>query len=497
MPNWCYNSVKIEGDAEDIKRFISMSHGEDQALSFDKILPAPPGIYEQEQTSAEKKTGKLPDWYDWCCTNWGTKWDIDSPVNNDVEFSIIPSGINYTFQTAWSPALQVFNTVAERFPSLRFDYIYSDESMGFAGRVIWKNGKLNSHKEFSSENREYDCIAGGARLEEIGVGDTGWISDIPVSFGVDTVTKKNKTKKDEVPIDLGDFSLEGDVSHRIPPPDPERRQKKIQKLHQKVNGAEKLKKILDQEIVALAKKFGFDFTAWKEAGFNPEKGDLWNIAKKNIDDAIENRSNKYSIAQVQIKKRSRGGDQEGTPGEPEARIVLRGRRGGGLGSGKPELSLGSLRLFQYGVEVVTPSGWGIQGLIKDGERAYLVVRHDGRFQNPVSGDPCCTEWSATNAKDEAVVKTGEAFCVDGKLWDPRRDKPALSIWYENGEKKLEARFFDNKNVSAGGGASAVFYKENGEIERKESRRRGLKRGKGNSHPTKIGRIMKERERGGD
>lgn len=46
------------------------------------------------------------DWYDWCCENWGTKWNAyDSYVNNDES--------EMFFNTAWSCPLPVLDKFAE------------------------------------------------------------------------------------------------------------------------------------------------------------------------------------------------------------------------------------------------------------------------------------------------------------------------------------------------------------------------------------------------
>lgn len=46
------------------------------------------------------------DWYDWCCTNWGTKWNA-----YDIYFDEDDNAI--TFNTAWSCPLPVLDKLAE------------------------------------------------------------------------------------------------------------------------------------------------------------------------------------------------------------------------------------------------------------------------------------------------------------------------------------------------------------------------------------------------
>jgi hypothetical protein len=476
MPNWCYNSVKIQGDPEELKRFISFSHGDNQGLSFDKILPAPAGIFDKAEDAQPVPSGggiKMPDWYEWCCANWGTKWDVDSPVNNDVTVSVSPASLDYTFQTAWAPPIPVIHAAAESFPKLKFDHIYIDESMDFAGRFVWLGGKSVSQKELSSGDKEYDCISRGSRVEEDGVHDTGWVEDIPTAAGVAIVSKKQKGEGGKpAHLDLERILAETPEHEAPKPPDPMERQRKIDSLHRKIDDGRAIQKLLTTELVRVAKELGFDFDAWKKSGLDPESGDLWSVARKAQEGMFKRDDGVKSIAQIQIKPRKTRSAEKSENVEPEIRVVLRSDSTRGNLPGRPEFQHGSIRLFQYGVELITPGGWSVQGLVREGEQGYIIVLHGGKFQNPVSGEPCCTEWSA-GEDGGSPIKTAEAFCVDGKLWDPSKGQSALTTWHKNGQKKLEARFINNKNFSSGDRPSAVHYRDDGSIEKSETKRRRL------------------------
>lgn len=79
------------------------------------------------------------NWYDWCCENWGTKWnacDVCCDWISDNELS-------YTFSTAWSSPYGVFKKITEDYPDISFEVLYADEDVGSnCGRIIFNNSEL-------------------------------------------------------------------------------------------------------------------------------------------------------------------------------------------------------------------------------------------------------------------------------------------------------------------------------------------------------------------
>jgi hypothetical protein len=68
------------------------------------------------------------DWHCWCKRHWGTKW-------NAYGFEVVSDEpLQFTFKTAWSFPLPVFQKLAETFPALNFDCACYDEGDCFAGR---------------------------------------------------------------------------------------------------------------------------------------------------------------------------------------------------------------------------------------------------------------------------------------------------------------------------------------------------------------------------
>ena len=84
------------------------------------------------------------NWYDWCCCNWGTKWNAcHSEGRNPQETATMTV---YRFDTAWSPPAPVIHALAAAYPKLTFRLEYTCEG---------ESGKWN----FIGNPKEYaGCI---------------------------------------------------------------------------------------------------------------------------------------------------------------------------------------------------------------------------------------------------------------------------------------------------------------------------------------------------
>lgn len=129
MPNWCYNTVtlsnedktKIDGLEQELKK-------EDcQPLNY--LRPNPSGEWE----------------YDWCVSNWGTKWDVH-PMDWEREDD---NTIVMHFDSAWAPPTVVYDFLTEQDWSIRA--LYHEPGMGFAG--VYENGN-DDYYEYDYTDRE-------------------------------------------------------------------------------------------------------------------------------------------------------------------------------------------------------------------------------------------------------------------------------------------------------------------------------------------------------
>lgn len=144
MPNWCDNTLTIEGDCEGAKFLMAAFRNEDP---FQAIYPCPkeldhPDAHRFGGTPEEKanqivKRRELNDkygyesGYDWRCGEWGTKWDVDADIMNEGN-----AGLPYMevcFASAWSPPIELYRYINRVYPSVRLSWTYEEPGVGFAG----------------------------------------------------------------------------------------------------------------------------------------------------------------------------------------------------------------------------------------------------------------------------------------------------------------------------------------------------------------------------
>lgn len=165
MSNWCENELTVRGKEEDIKHFVNVIGKE---LDFNKVIPYPRKykLLDAKHKRVEKemlaKDGKLDytklpkdgytsGGYDWCCENWGSKWNANHKDFEDGGFYLI-----YSYDTPWAPPEGVINKLIEMFPKLEFCNQYWEGGMQFTGTITGSKGKVDSHV-----SGEYKGIRGG------------------------------------------------------------------------------------------------------------------------------------------------------------------------------------------------------------------------------------------------------------------------------------------------------------------------------------------------
>jgi hypothetical protein len=115
MPNWCQNTAVINAPKPVIDEIRTVLTKQDPEL-----------LAWMRPMSADQRD----NWYDWCCTNWGTKWDITSAfVGDDVE----EDSITFSFDTAWGPPIEAFRSWAERDGRVTYRLSYIETGMMFTG----------------------------------------------------------------------------------------------------------------------------------------------------------------------------------------------------------------------------------------------------------------------------------------------------------------------------------------------------------------------------
>jgi len=155
MPNHVTHRIVVTaGDSDQLTEFQELCFTEGE-FDFEKILPMPEALkgissgftnIDGEQVSLWREVDGesvaisvveqaelvrdygTASWYDWCVENWGTKW-------NAYETDIVYDGttsIEFTFNTAWSMPIPIFEELSRRFTDLRFSVQAFDEGWNFA-----------------------------------------------------------------------------------------------------------------------------------------------------------------------------------------------------------------------------------------------------------------------------------------------------------------------------------------------------------------------------
>ena len=210
MPNWTGNNLTIIGTVEDINLFeadrLAALKANDcdpeQIITFHMVLPMPQELkgthggprpmreaeirrmaaqYEWSdealQVALEKQMtdeleAKLDElkakygadnWYDWCCNNWGTKWDACHAAHERMPFTSAGRSdqdrVTITFDTAWAAPESVIHTLVRKYPNLSFHHSYSyegEENTDYAVEYRMNEGVLEARISISTEMTEFD-----------------------------------------------------------------------------------------------------------------------------------------------------------------------------------------------------------------------------------------------------------------------------------------------------------------------------------------------------
>ena len=190
MPNWCSNSLIVEGKSEDVAKFAEAAKGhvatynddmrkEEAWPIFDEVRkeayyasPPPLGTYQEfcmnaivpvpddirrfgfDTTYTNKIRKELGEeesvgGYDWQVDNWGTKWDIH---DYDIYYTDDDNVYTVEFPSAWAPPIEFVKSASSIFPTLEFHLDFSEPGNNFAGERLFKSGVC-----IFSEDRECEC----------------------------------------------------------------------------------------------------------------------------------------------------------------------------------------------------------------------------------------------------------------------------------------------------------------------------------------------------
>lgn len=142
MPNWCNNSITIQGSTDTIKTLWDEANREGSGL-LNAMKPMPKELEGTTSPTPEDKVQPMVDghdnWYSWRVDNWGTKWDIDP--TEGLEFTDNGDGtaqISGWFESAWAPPIQAYDTFLDDMDGCSLVADYHEPGMDFAG--FYDNG---------------------------------------------------------------------------------------------------------------------------------------------------------------------------------------------------------------------------------------------------------------------------------------------------------------------------------------------------------------------
>ena len=194
MPNYCNNTLEVSADPkneESLKQFEDFvktsiiendSDYSGERFTFEGVVPMPKELdipcrfpQSEELEAVEKanieKYGH-PNWYEWRCEKWGTKWDaVDTYMNSEVHIDYVM----ISFDTAWSYPNAYYKALAKKYPLLKIFVEYGECGMDFAGREEYEGGELISFEEMTYNLYEFthDNLAWWKTMEE-NIEDGGW-----------------------------------------------------------------------------------------------------------------------------------------------------------------------------------------------------------------------------------------------------------------------------------------------------------------------------------
>lgn len=136
MPNWCNNNLVLtHEDPAMIKRaYDALERGE----FLQEFIPVPQDLKDAvaDGSTNEQLVEKhgYSSWYDYCVSEWGTKWDCGEQGCSDIH----PEGrmLHTSFDTAWSPPVNAYEKLMDM--GFGVEAMYYEGGMAFAG--TWSDG---------------------------------------------------------------------------------------------------------------------------------------------------------------------------------------------------------------------------------------------------------------------------------------------------------------------------------------------------------------------
>lgn len=147
MPNWCQNSLTITHD--DPTMIARAKAAFETGHFFNEFIPVPQALVdtvsgymgdgeEQRKLEAQSALNRhaygYANWYDFCCGEWGTKWDVaDGEIISET-----PEMLVMEFNTAWAAAIPAYDKLTAQ--GFGIEAMYYEAGMGFCGSYTSEDG---------------------------------------------------------------------------------------------------------------------------------------------------------------------------------------------------------------------------------------------------------------------------------------------------------------------------------------------------------------------
>ena len=154
MPNWCSNTINIEGPADKIRALWESAHSKQDAGLLEAMVPQ--GEWD----------------YDRAVASWGTKWDISLEGLEFIDNGQGRAMITGWADSAWAPPVEAFQTYANKNDDVNMELKYFEPGMCFVG--VWDNaGGAAYYEDVSSllETTEEEDAVLYSLLEDFAVAD--------------------------------------------------------------------------------------------------------------------------------------------------------------------------------------------------------------------------------------------------------------------------------------------------------------------------------------
>lgn len=197
MPNWCNNVLELAH--KNPKMLDKARKAFKRGKLLDTFVPVPKELRETvagrvgsdedyaQQLLAFKRELNVKffgaaDWYDWCVTNWGTKWDVGGDDYNSPE--VEDGRLTLSFDSAWAPPCGAYEALTELGFSVRA--YYYESGMCFCG--MWEDGN-DDYYELNDMNSQEVADTIPTMLDEM--------------FGISECIAEYEEENQEIDLDNG------------------------------------------------------------------------------------------------------------------------------------------------------------------------------------------------------------------------------------------------------------------------------------------------------